>query len=85
LYKSLILESLSNELDREIEHEKQKLNTTTTIKHVTIVEPPTRPTASIDDFSRTNKTVSGLIFLSENFLTKNLLFRCFVHNQRYNT
>ncbi len=53
------LESLSNELDREIEHEKQKLNTTTTIKHVTIIEPPTRPSASVDDLSRTNKTISG--------------------------
>jgi hypothetical protein len=52
------LESLSNELDREIEHEKQKLNTTTTIKHVTIIEPPTRPSASVDDLSRTNKTTS---------------------------
>jgi hypothetical protein len=56
--KSFMVESLSNELDREMEHETQKLNATTT-KHVTIVEPPTRPTASVDDFSRTNKTISG--------------------------
>ena len=58
--KSFIVESLTNELDREIEqHESQKLNATATNKHVTIVEPPTRPTASVDDFSRTNKTISG--------------------------
>ena len=55
------LESLTNELDREIEHEMRNLNTTTTIKHVTIVEPPARPTASVDDFSRTNKTVSDCL------------------------
>ena len=35
------------------------MNTTTTIKHVTIIEPPTRPSASVDDFSRTAKTTSG--------------------------
>ncbi|CAF4082688.1 unnamed protein product [Rotaria sp. Silwood2] len=55
---NIIKESLSNELDREIEHEEQKMNATTTIKHVTIVEPPVRPSASVDDFSRTTKTVS---------------------------
>ncbi len=38
------------------------MNTTTTIKHVTIIEPPTRPSASIDDFSRTTKTASGQFF-----------------------
>jgi hypothetical protein len=56
-----ILESISTELDREIEHESQKLNTTTTIKHVTIVEPPIRPAASVDEFSRTTKTVSDCL------------------------
>jgi hypothetical protein len=45
-----------------MEHDKQKLNTTTTIKHVTIVEPPTRPSASVDDLSRTVKTTSGNFF-----------------------
>ena len=69
-YKKLsILESLSNELDREIEHELQKLNTTTTIKRVTIVEPPTRPSASVDDFTRTNKTISGSILVCRDHLT----------------
>ena len=54
------LESLSNELDRELEHEKQQtLNATGTNKHVTIVEPPARPSASVDDFDRTGKTTSG--------------------------
>ena len=52
------LESLSNELDREIEHEKQEIPTTTT-KHVTIVEPSIRPSASTDDFNQTAKTTSG--------------------------
>ena len=51
-------ESITTELDREIEHEIQIMNNTTT-KHVTIVEPPIRPTTSIDDFSRTAKTASG--------------------------
>jgi len=64
-----ILESLSNELDREIEHELQKMNTTTTIKRVTIIEPPTRPSASVDDFSRTNKTTSGKLFSKINQLS----------------
>lgn len=54
-----VSESLSNELDREIEHELQTLNTTTTVKHVTIKEPVVRPSVSVDDFVRTNKTVSG--------------------------
>jgi hypothetical protein len=45
-----------------MEHDKQKLNTTTTIKHVTIAEPPTRPSASVDDLSRTVKTTSGNVF-----------------------
>ena len=55
-----VVESLSNELDRELEHEKQQtLNATGTNKHVTIVEPPVRPSVSIDDFNRTGKTMSG--------------------------
>ena len=56
-------ESISNELDREIEHEKQKLNTTNTLKKVTIIEPLIRPSASVDELSRTNKTVSGKFLL----------------------
>jgi hypothetical protein len=34
------------------------MNTTTTIKHVTIIEPPTRPSTSIDDFLTTATTTS---------------------------
>ncbi|CAF1115443.1 unnamed protein product [Rotaria sordida] len=61
----IIKESLSNELDREIEHEEQKkMNVTTTIKHVTIAEPPIRPSASVDDFNRTTKTTSDQLTIT---------------------
>ncbi|CAF1380955.1 unnamed protein product [Adineta ricciae] len=58
--ENAIKESITTELDREIEHEMQIMNDTTT-KHVTIIEPPIRPTTSIDDFSRTAKTASDLL------------------------
>ncbi|CAF0856308.1 unnamed protein product [Adineta steineri] len=54
---NIMKESLTNELDREIENEKQKIN----MKHVTIIEPPTRPSASVDDFTRTAKTISDCL------------------------
>ncbi|CAF4119563.1 unnamed protein product, partial [Rotaria sordida] len=70
----IIKESLSNELDREIEHEEQKkMNVTTTIKHVTIAEPPIRPSASVDDFNRTTKTTSGKLFFKINHLSIELI------------
>ncbi|CAF1014974.1 unnamed protein product [Rotaria sp. Silwood1] len=76
-----VKESLSNELDREIEHEEQKMNATTTIKHVTIAEPPIRPSASVDDFSRTTKTVSDqLSTTSEMTRDLNMLHNAYKQN-----
>ncbi|UJR30253.1 hypothetical protein I4U23_017791 [Adineta vaga] len=59
---NIVKESLSNELGREMEHNEEKMNvTTTTNKRVTMFEPPTRPTASVDDFSRLAKTKSDAL------------------------
>ncbi|CAM4758915.1 unnamed protein product [Rotaria magnacalcarata] len=78
---SIIKESISNELDREIEHEEQKMSGTATIKHVTIVEPSIRPSASVDDFSRTNKTISDqLSTTSETARDLNMLHNVYKQN-----